>query len=237
LTGSGPVGTCWFSKEEQAMATETVGAQGALLQYVHEVGVREDAHLERLRAETSTLRMAIMQISPEQGQFLAFLMELIGARRAIEVGTFTGYSAMWIAKGMGPEGRLIAMDVNPEYAQIARRHWAEAQLSDRITLRLAPAAQSLAAMLPSERGTYDFVFVDADKPGYDGYYERALELLRPGGVIACDNALLEGGVIDPENHTADVVAMRAFNRKLLGDPRVSVSLVPIRDGLYLARKR
>ena len=219
------------------MATETVGAQGALLEYVWKVGVREDGDLQRLRAETATQRMAIMQISPEQGQFLSFLVEVIGARRAIEVGTFTGYSAMWIAKGMGPEGRLVAMDVNEEYAGIARRHWAEAQLSDRITLRLAPAGQSLAAMLPAERGTYDFVFVDADKPGYDGYYEYALELLRPGGVVACDNALLEGGVINPEDHTADVVAMRAFNRKLVGDPRVSVSLVPMRDGLYLARKR
>jgi predicted O-methyltransferase YrrM len=219
------------------MSTETVGAQGALLEYVRQVGVREDDHLSRLRDETSTQRMAIMQISPEQGQFLALLVELIGARKAIEVGTFTGYSAMWIAKGMGPEGHLVAMDVNEKYASIALRHWASAGLADRITLKLAPAGESLAAMLPAQRGTYDFVFVDADKPGYDQYYEYALQLLRPGGLIACDNALLEGGVINPEDHTADVVAMRAFNLKLLGDPRVSVSLVPIRDGLYLARKR
>jgi len=219
------------------MSTETLSLNKELLAYIRQVGVREDKSQQRLRAETALQPMAIMQISPEQGQFMSLLVELLGARRAIEIGTFTGYGAMWIAKGMGPEGRLIALDINENYTSIARRHWAEADLADRIELRLAPAVETLEKMVQTEAGTYDFIFVDADKPGYHAYYEYALRLLRKGGVAAFDNALMEGGVINPADQSADSVSMRAFNQKLVADPRVSVSLIPISDGLYLTRKR
>ncbi len=219
------------------MSNETISMSKDLLSYIRAVGVREDSALRELRAETASQPMAIMQISPEQGQFMSLLLEILGARRAIEIGTFTGYSAMWIAKGLGPTGHLVALDISEEYTRIARRHWAAAGLAERIELRVAPAVQSLEEMVNHECNTFDFVFIDADKPGYDVYYEYALRLLRSGGVAAFDNALMEGGVINPADTSADSTSMRAFNQKLYKDPRVSVSLVPISDGLYLARKR
>ena len=220
------------------MSRETLGLSEGLSTYMHKVGMREDESLRLLREETAAHPMARMQISPEQGQFMALLMELIGARRTFEVGTFTGYSAMCVARAMGPTGRVVALDVSEEFTAIARRHWAKAGIADRIDLRLAPAADSLQAMVAAgESGTYDFAFIDADKTGYDTYYEYALKLLRVGGLIAVDNVLWSGRVIDPTDTSADTTALRALNEKIVADQRVTMTLLPIGDGLTLARKR
>jgi predicted O-methyltransferase YrrM len=220
------------------MSRATLGLTPDLLAYIHKVGMREDADLRALREETANHPMARMQISAEQGQFLILLMELIGARKTFEVGTFTGYSALCVAKAMGAKGRVVALDVSEEYTAVARRHWTKAGVADRIDLRLAPASDSLAAMIAAgESGTYDFAFIDADKTGYDAYYEYALKLLRPNGIIAIDNVLWSGRVIDPADTTADTAALRGINEKIAKDERVTVSMVPIGDGLTLARKR
>jgi predicted O-methyltransferase YrrM len=220
------------------MSRESLGLGEALQAYLRKFGVREDGDLKRLREETAGHRLAQMQISAEQGQFMRLLIELIGARKSFEVGTFTGYSAMCVAKAMGPEGRVVALDVSQEYTDIARRHWTEAGIADRIQLRLAPAADSLAAMVAAgEGGSYDFAFIDADKTGYDTYYEYALKLVRTGGLIAIDNVLWSGKVIDDSDTSDDTKALRALNQKIAADTRVTVSMVPIADGLTLARKR
>ncbi len=220
------------------MSRETLGLSADLLAYVHKVGMREDEDLRRLREETASHPMAQMQISPEQGQFMTLLLELIGARKTFEVGTFTGYSAMCMAKAMGPAGRIVALDVSEEYTSIARRHWAKAGVSQQIDLRLKPAAESLAAMVAAgEEGTYDFVFIDADKTGYDTYYEYALKLLRAGGLIAIDNVLWSGRVADAAEKSDDTVALRNLNAKIVADQRITMCLVPVGDGLTLARKR
>ncbi len=220
------------------MSRETLGLSETLLAYVRKVGFREDADLRALRKETAAHPMARMQISPEQGQFMALLVELIGARKSFEVGTFTGYSAMAVAKAMGPTGRVVALDISDEFTAVARKHWAKAKITDRIDLRLAPAAESLARMVATgENSTYDFAFIDADKTGYDAYYEYALKLLRPGGLIAVDNVLWSGKVADPSDSSDDTKALRALNQKVVGDERVTMCLVPIGDGLTLARKR
>jgi predicted O-methyltransferase YrrM len=220
------------------MSRATLGLSPELLAYVQNVGGREDDDLRRLREETASHPMARMQISAEQGQFLILLMELLGAQKTFEVGTFTGYSAMCVAKAMGPKGRVVALDISEEYTTVARKHWAKAGISDRIDLRLAPAGDSLKAMVAAgESGSYDFAFIDADKTGYDTYYEYALKLLRTGGIIAIDNVLWSGRVIDPADTTADTAALRVINEKIAKDERVTLSMVPIGDGLTLARKR
>jgi caffeoyl-CoA O-methyltransferase len=179
-----------------------------------------------------------MQISPEQGQFMRFLTEVHGTRRAIEVGVFTGYSALSVALAMPPDGRLIACDVSEEWTSVALRYWSEAGVRDRIDLKLGPAAATLDDLLASgQAGTFDFAFVDADKEGYVGYYERCFELLRPGGILAFDNTLWGGSVADPTNQKEGTVAIRRLNEMLLSDQRISLSLLPIGDGLTLARKR
>ena len=220
------------------MSRSTLTMSDDLLAYIRNVGLREDADLRRLREETAAHPRAQMQISPEQGQFMALLVELIGARKIVEVGTFTGYSAMWMSKAMGENGRIVCLDVSEEFTSIAKKHWAQAGISDRIDLRLAPAADSMRAMIAAgESGQYDFAFIDADKTGYDTYYESALTLLRPGGLIGIDNVLWSGAVADPSDQSADTKALRALNEKICKDARVTVSLVPIGDGLTLARKR
>jgi caffeoyl-CoA O-methyltransferase len=210
----------------------------ALRDYVLSVSLREDPLLARLREETATLPMAMMQISPEQGQFMALLVRMLGVKKALEVGVFTGYSSLVVALALPPEARIIACDVSEEWTGIARRYWQEAGVADKIELRLAPAVETLPRLLDGgHAGTFDFAFIDADKDNYDAYYEHTLKLLRPGGVIGFDNMLQGGRVADPAEQSPNVLAIRALNEKLHTDQRVDVSLVPIGDGLTLARKR
>ena len=209
-----------------------------LYAYLLEVSLREPPVMRRLREETASLEQANMQIAPEQGQFMALLVELMGARNALEVGTFTGYSALAVALALPEGGRLVACDISEEWTIIGRRYWEEAGVDHKIDLRLAPALETLDALLAEGRaGTFDFAFIDADKEGYDGYYERALELIRSGGLVALDNTLWEGKVVDPAVTDVDTEAIRAINAKLAGDERVTLSLLPVGDGLTLARKR
>jgi len=209
----------------------------AIDRYLGTVVVHETPLQKRLRAETSKLPEAAMQIGADQGVFLAFLARLIGARRAIEVGTFTGYSALCVASALPSDGRLVACDVSEEWTSIAKRYWAEAGVADRIELRLAPARETLAQLKKRDgAGSYDFAFIDADKTGYDAYYEACLTLLRPGGLIAFDNMLWGGAVADPKKKDPDTVALRALNLKVRDDARVTSCLVSIGDGVLLARK-
>jgi predicted O-methyltransferase YrrM len=220
------------------MSNRTLPLTDALHAYLVGVSVREPEVMARLREETASLPTAMMQIGPEQGAFMGWLVGLMGARRAIEIGTYTGYSAMAVARAMGGEGRLVCCDVSDEYTRIARRYWAEAGLADRIELRLGPALDTLDALIASgAAGSYDFAFIDADKESYDAYYERCLVLLRAGGVVAIDNVLWGGKVADPSHTESSTEALRALNAKIGDDPRVDACMVPIGDGLSLARKR
>ncbi|HVU00746.1 MAG TPA: class I SAM-dependent methyltransferase [Polyangiaceae bacterium] len=200
--------------------------------------LREPEVLSKLREETSHHARSGMQISPEQGQFMGFLVEALGAKKAIEIGVFTGYSSIVVALAMPPGGRLVACDVSEEYTNVARRYWKAAGVESRIELRLAPAVETLAALSAAgEDGTFDFAFIDADKENTLEYYERCLRLVRQGGILCFDNALWDGRVADPADQSESTKAIRVVNEKLRTDPRVSVSLVPIGDGVYLARKR
>lgn len=220
------------------MSTRSIGLSDDLHEYLVRVSVREHPVLARLREETQKLPLARMQISPEQGQFMALLVELMGARRCLEVGVFTGYSALAVALALPEDGRLVACDVNPEWTAIARRHWADAGVADKVELRLKPAIETLEELIAGgQAGSFDLAFIDADKESYDAYYERSLVLLRPGGLVAVDNALWSGDVADDSVQDADTRAIRALDAKVGCDPRVTPSLVPIGDGLLLARKR
>ena len=217
---------------------KTISMDDRLYDYLVSVGVREPEVLRRLREETSRLPQAGMQISPDQGAFMALLVELLGARRCLEVGVFTGYSSLAVALALPSGGHVTACDVSEEWTSIARRYWEEAGVAERIDLRLAPALETLEGLIADGReSTYDFAFIDADKRNYDLYYERSLSLLRPGGLVVIDNVLWGGDVADPAKHDADTVAIRALNEKLRDDERVTLSFVPIADGLALARKR
>ena len=206
--------------------------------YLREVSVREPDVLRRLREETAKMEGAGMQISPEQGQLMALLVEILGASKALEVGTFTGYSALRVALALPADGKLVACDVSEEWTAVGRRYWEEAGVAGKIDLRIAPGLETLATLIAGgEAGTFDIAFIDADKENYGAYYERALELVRPGGVVLIDNVLWDGKVIDPEIQDADTKAIRALNSKLHGDTRITLSMIPIGDGLTLARKR
>ena len=220
------------------MATRTIQITDDLHDYMVSVSLREPDVLKRLRAETANLPQRECQIAPEQGQFMAFLVKTLGARNAIEVGVFTGYSALTVALALPDDGRLVACDVSDEWTSVARRYWREAGVDHKIDLRLAPAAETLNRLAadPAQHGAFDFAFIDADKPGYDTYYEHCLKLVRPGGVIALDNMLLSGAPVRAERRDASTEAIRTLNRKLHQDERVDVSLVPIGDGLTLARR-
>jgi caffeoyl-CoA O-methyltransferase len=220
------------------MSNRTLSLDNALYAYLLDASLREHPVLARLRAETARHPHVNMQIAPEQGQFMALLVRLMGARRCLEIGVFTGYSSLAVALALPAEGRIMACDVSEEYTAVARRYWAEAGVAERIELRLAPALETLDALLEAgAAGSYDFAFIDADKEAYAGYYERVLQLLRPGGLVAVDNTLWDGAVADPDDQSADTLAIRAFNESLHRDDRVDLSLVPIGDGLTLARKR
>ena len=220
------------------MSNRTIDLTDSLYDYLLSVSLRETDLQRRLREETATLSMARMQISPEQGQFMALLAGLSGARRYLEVGVFTGYSALAVAAALPEDGRVVACDVSEEWTAIARRYWHLAGVDWKIDLHLAPATQTLDGLLAAgQQGTFDLAFIDADKEGYLGYYERVLALLRLGGLVCIDNTLWDGRVADPEIADADTVAIRHFNEVLHRDERVDLSLVPIGDGLTLARKR
>jgi predicted O-methyltransferase YrrM len=220
------------------MSVRTLGLDPKLYDYLLAVSVREPAVLAALREETSKLPGAGMQISPEQGQFMRLLVELLGAQRTLEVGVFTGYSSLCVALALPADGELVACDVSAEYTAIARRYWQQAGVEGRIRLELRPALETLDRLVASGAGgSFDFAFIDADKDNYLAYYERALTLLRRGGLIAIDNVLWGGSVADPEDQKPSTLAIRALNARLRDDERVSVSLVPIGDGLFLARKR
>jgi predicted O-methyltransferase YrrM len=206
--------------------------------YVRSMGARETDLQRRLREETLHLPQAGMQIGADEASLLALVVRMIGARRAIEVGTFTGYSALAVASALPTDGHLVCCDVNREWTDVGRRYWREAGVAGRIDLRIAPAAETLQALARDPGpGSFDFVFIDADKSGYDAYYEHALVLLRAGGVIAIDNTLWSGGVADASQSDDDTVALRALNQKIQRDERVDMCLLSVGDGVTLARKR
>ena len=220
------------------MSQEHTAITPDLARYMREITLREPEALRRLREETGQLPEASLQSAPEQGQLLHLLVLAVGARRAIEVGVFMGYSSAWMALALPPGGHLIACDSNAEYARRARRTWREAGVEDRVEQRLGPALDTLDGLLAEgQSGTFDFAYIDADKSNYSNYFDRILALVRRGGLIAADNVLWHGGVADPSLGDADTEAIRAFNRKLHGDLRVEVSIVPLGDGLMLAYKR
>jgi len=218
------------------MSHKITGLDDGLYHYLASVSRREPDILRQLREETANLPQAGMQISPEQGQFMGLLTRLTGAVKVLEVGVFTGYSSLSVALALPAHGRITALDISPEWTAIARRYWALAGVAEKIDLRLGPGIESLDALLPAEEGSYDLAFIDADKENYDGYYERILRLLKPGGLLLIDNVLWGGRVADESAQDADTVAIRALNRKIHEDQRVAISLLPIADGLTLALK-
>lgn len=220
------------------MSNQTLGLNSQITEYLRSISVREADVLQQLRQETAQQPMARMQIAPEQGQFMALLVQLIGAKKVLEVGVFTGYSSLVMALALPPEGKMVACDVSQEYTAIARRYWQQAGVADKISLHIAPALETLEKLLTQgEAGTFDFAFIDADKSNYDNYYEMALKLVRPGGLIAIDNVLWGGAVADEAVQDNRTKKIRALNQKLYQDERVNLSLVPIADGLTLAMKR
>ena len=220
------------------MSNRTLTLDDRTYEYLLAHSLREDPRLAALRAETASHPKVNMQIAPEQGQFMQMLARLSGARRAIEVGVFTGYSSLAVMLAMPRDARLLALDVSEEYTAVARRHWQAAGVADRIELVIAPARDTLDARLAKgEAGQYDFAFIDADKTGYLAYYERLMKLVGPGGLIVVDNTLWSGEVANPENREADTVALREFNDALHCDPRIDLALLPVGDGLTLARVR
>jgi predicted O-methyltransferase YrrM len=219
------------------MARRSLELDDRLYEYLVQFGTRENDLLKDLRVETAKLPGAGMQIGPEQGAFMGLLVELIGARRALEIGTFTGYSSLCIAGAMPADGKLICCDVSEEYTKVARDYWRRAGLESKIELRLGPAVATLDALIEASVPEFDFVFIDADKVNYANYYDRALKLLRPGGLIAIDNVLWGGSVAKPDANDEDTKAIRALNEQVRSDERVTLALAPIGDGLTLARKR
>ena len=219
------------------MSTATIILDEKLREYLLNVSVKESEILRELREETAQMEYSAMQISPEQGAFMSFLVELIQAKRTLEIGVFTGYSALVVAMALPEDGIVTACDVSEEWANVGMKYWKKAQVEDKIDLRIAPALETLDELLTDGyRGTYDFSFIDADKINYQQYYERSLELVRSGGLIAIDNVLWGGSVIDDSIQDSSTKAIREFNENLSSDPRVSISMVPIGDGLTLACK-
>ena len=219
------------------MAGTTLNLSPALHAYLVENSVREPDVLAELRAITHQLSESNMQISPEQGQFMSMLMQLHGAKKTLEVGTFTGYSALVVALALPDDGKVVALDVSEEWTTIAKEFWKKANVSHKVELKLGPAAETLQSLISrGENETFDFAFIDADKANYDLYYELTLQLIKPGGLIAIDNVLWDGKVADPDIHDLSTTCIRALNHKLRHDPRITLSMLPIGDGLTLARK-
>ncbi|MCD6038663.1 MAG: putative O-methyltransferase/MSMEI [Gammaproteobacteria bacterium] len=220
------------------MSDTTINLTPMLYAYLQKNSLRELEVLKSLRQQTHKMSMGQMQISPEQGQFMGLLIELLGARKTLDIGVFTGYSALCVALAMPADGRVVACDINVEWTQIAHRFWEKAGVRNKIELRLAPALETLQQLLDQGEGeTYDFAFIDADKANYLLYYELSLGLLRPGGLMAIDNVLFGGKVAEKQATDINTETIRALNEKLLHDERVSLSMLPIGDGLTLAKKR
>jgi predicted O-methyltransferase YrrM len=221
------------------MSSKTIALASDLRHYMIDNSEPEPEILARLREETQAMPRAGMQISPEQGRFMALLVELTGTKRALEVGTFTGYSALSVALALPADGELIACDVSGEWTSIGRRYWAEAGVADKIDLRLAPATETLEQLLADgQAGSFDFAFIDADKTNYGAYYEAAVELVRPGDLILVDNMLWQGYVVDPTmDEDESTLAIRELGARIREDARVTASLIPLGDGVMLARKR
>lgn len=235
---------CFLDKEtcvptiKSHMTKQTLGLENHIYQYLLSVSIREPDILKKLREETANHPRNIMQISPEQGQFMALLVQLMGAKKALDIGVFTGYSSLVVALALPPAGKMVACDVSEEYTSIARRYWEQAGIADKIDLHIAPAIATLDKLITEgETDSFDFAFIDADKSSYDDYYERALKLIRPGGLIAIDNVLWSGRVADSQIDDNRTKKIRALNKKIHQDDRVTISMVPIGDGLTLARKR
>ena len=219
------------------MANRTLSLTNALHAYLVEHSVREPEILRRLREETAHDDMSMMQIGPEQGQFMQLLVRLMGAKNCLEIGVFTGYSSLAVALVLPSQGSIVACDVSEKWTAIARKYWNEAGVAGKIDLRIGPALSTLHDLIATGRtGSFDFIFIDADKVNYLNYYERALTLARTGGLIAIDNTLWGGQVLDSASRSADTQAIRRFNERLRSDPRVHLSLLPIGDGLTLAMK-
>ena len=220
------------------MSNRTIALTDALYEYLLSVSLREPELLRELRAETATDPEVQMQIAPEQGQFMALLVRLIGARRCLEIGVFTGYSSLATALALPDEGRIIACDVSEKWTAVARRYWQRAGVAHKIDLRLAPALDTLDALLAAgAAATFDFAFLDADKENYPAYYERIYALLRTGGLLAVDNTLWSGRVLDPRERDPETEGIRRLNDQLHRDARIDLSLLPLADGLTLVRKR
>lgn len=220
------------------MSNRTIVMTDEIYDYLLDVSLREPRVLRDLRDATASHPMVVMQVSPEQGQFMAMLARLCGAKRCIEVGVFTGYSSLAVAMALPDDGEIVACDISDEYTKIALEFWERAGVDKKISLRLAPAVDTLDKLIADGgAGRYDFAFIDADKVNYREYYERLLQLVRPGGLITVDNTLWSGDLADPEVDDDNTVALRAFNRFLHEDERIDLSMIPIGDGLTLARKR
>lgn len=220
------------------MSNKTLCITEKLYEYMLSVSLREPEVLRELRLETGLDEQANMQIAPEQGQFMALLVRLLGAKKTLDIGVYTGYSSLCIGLALPQDGRVIACDLNRQWTDIAKRYWHKAGVGDKIDLRLGPARQTLEELLANKAAaaSFDFAFIDADKVNYDIYYEYCLQLVRPGGLIAVDNVLWDGAVAEETVDDVDTEAIRALNNKIHADPRVELSLVPIADGLTLARK-
>ena len=214
-----------------------VQATDALMAYMSAIGARETAAQIRCREETAAHPAAIMQIAPEQGAVMAVLAKIMGARRYLEIGVFTGYSALSVAQALPADGKVVALDISKEFTDLARRYWKDGGVEGKIELILGPAYDTLDKMIAGGAEPFDFVFIDADKPAYDGYYERALKLVRQGGLIAIDNMLFFGRVADPEANDDHTSAVKALNTKIHADPRVDMGLASVGDGLMLVVKR
>ncbi len=219
------------------MSNRTLSIDDRIYDYICDVSINEAALLTQLREETAQLEYAVMQISPEQGQFMSLLIKLMGAKRAIEIGTFTGYSSICVASAMPEEGLLICCDISPQWTSIAQKYWALAEIENKIELYTQPAEETLQQLLDDgNENSFDFIFIDADKQNYITYYEMSLQLLRKGGMIAVDNTLWSGAVADPENNEPGTRAIRRFNEMIKKDNRVTKSLLTIGDGLTLILK-
>lgn len=220
------------------MSSKETSFSESLAQFIFDNAIVESDILRRLREETATHPMSMMQISPIQGAFMSLLVKMIGARKVLEIGTFTGYSSLAMLEGMGLEGHVVACDISDEYTAVARRYWKEAGVEGRVDLRLGNAIDTLDALLEAGMsGVFDLAFIDADKEEYPSYYERVLELMRSGGLILLDNMFMAGRVADPDNNEEGVIAIRGLYPRLISDDRVDFSVIPIADGLGLALKR